>query len=169
MINNFHTSSEIPTTDKKPNLVIPESDKTETKAFKSKINEDNDDVLILDNGAIIEISSGFLGYLGYRKNCIVYKSGYGWKIWIEGKGTFLCDILKEPIHLATFDVNEVSISKVSDNGELIFLTNGSIYKVSYQSYETTLWLGYSSVLLIDDHQIINLDERSEIIDVIRIK
>ena len=53
--------------------------------------------------------------------------------------------------------------------DIIFLTDGSVYEVSYQSYETTLWLGYSSALLINGYQIINLDEGSEIIDVIKIK
>ena len=137
--------------------------------FKTKIDNDNDDILKLDNGAIVEISYGYLGYLGYSKDCIVYKSGSSWKIWIEGKKSFPCTILKEPSYTSTMDIEEVTISKVSDDGDFIFLTDGSVYEVSYQSYETILWLGYSSALLINGYQIINLDEGSEIIDVIKIK
>ncbi len=137
--------------------------------FKTKIDKDNDDILKLDNGAIVEIDYGYLGYLGYRKDCIVYKSGSIWKIWIEGKKSFSCTILKEPSYTSKTSIEEVYISKVSDDGEFIFLDDGSVYEVSYQSYETSLWLGYSSALLINGYQIINLDEGSEMIDVVKIK
>jgi len=166
LIKNIHPYNE-PTTTSKSN--IPKSRYNNTKAFKSKIDEDNDDILKLDNGAIIEVTMGFLGFIGFRKDCIVFKSGYGWKIWIEGKKVFPCDILKEPDYFTSIDIKEVTISEVSDNGEIIYLTDGSVYEVSYQSYETTLWLGYSSALLINGYQIINLDEGSEMIDVIKIK
>ena len=161
IIKNHHSSS--PVTNSYPNK------ESTGIGFKTKIDEDNDDVLILDNGAIVEISYGYLGYLGYRKDCIVYKSGSSWKIWIEGKKSFSCTILKEPSYISKMDIKEVTISKISDNGDIIFLTDGSVYEVSYQSYETTLWLGYSSALLINGYQIINLDEGSEIIDIIKIK
>ena len=138
--------------------------------FKTKIDDDDDNILKLANGAIVEISYGYLGYLGYLKDCIVYKSGSQWKIWIEGKKTFSCTILKEPSYLSKIDIEEVTISEISDNGNLIFLTNGSVYEVSFQSYETMLWLGFfSSALIINRSQIINLDEGSELIDVYKIK
>jgi len=141
----------------------------EKKGFITKIDEDDDDILKLENGAIVEVSYGYLGYIGYRKDCIVYKSKSGWKIWIKGKKSFSCTILKEPSYTSKIDIQEVTISKVSSSGDMIFLTDGSIYEVSYQSYETNLWLSYSSALLINGFQIINLDEGSEIIDVVKIK
>jgi len=136
--------------------------------FKTKIDEDNNDILTLSNGSIVEIDYGYLGYLGYRKDCIVYKSGSRWKIWIEGKKSFSCTILKEPSYTSKISIEEVYISEVSDNGEFIFLDDGSVYEVSYESYETSLWLGHSSALLINGYQIINLDEGS-MIDVVKIK
>ena len=166
LIKNFHPSNEFTTTNKSN---IPKPKHNNTKAFKSKIDEDNDDILKLDNGALVEVTFGFLGLLGFRKDCIVFKSGYGWKIWIEGKKVFSCDILKEPDYSNSIEVEEVTISKVSYDGKIISLTDGSVFEVSYQSYETTLWLGYSSALLINGFQIINLDEGSEIIDVVKIK
>lgn len=166
LIKNFHPPNELTTTNESN---IPKPKTNNTKAFKSKIDEDNDDILKLDNGAIIEVTFGFLGFLGFRKDCIVFKSSYGWKIWIEGKKVFPCDILKEPDYFTSLDIEEVTISEISDDGEIIFLADGSVYEVSYQSYETTLWLGYSSALLINGYQIINLDEGGGIIDVLRIK
>tara|TARA_B100001750_G_C15275566_1_gene479798 strand:- start:291 stop:758 length:468 start_codon:yes stop_codon:yes gene_type:complete len=66
-------------------------------------------------------------------------------------------------------VEELYIVEIKRDGEIIFLSNGSIYKVLYQSYVTSLWLPYSSVFLINDNQIINPDWDSEKIDVYKIK
>ena len=51
-------------------------------------------------------------------------------------------------------IEELMITDITDDGEIIFLSNGSIYEVIYESYKTTLWLSYSNVFLIDDKKII---------------
>src|SRR6266567_6524388 len=45
------------------------------KAYETRIESDNGDVLRLDNGAIVQISSGYVGYLGFHKRAILYGSG----------------------------------------------------------------------------------------------
>ena len=53
--------------------------------YITKIDEDKGDVLKLANGAVVEITRGFLGFVGFRKDAVLYKEGRGWKIWVEGR------------------------------------------------------------------------------------
>ena len=139
-------------------------------AYKSKIDSDNNDVLKLDNGAIVEITSGYLGYIGYRKNAVIYKIGNKWKIWIEGKRSFRCNVYKMPDYGIKYTVEELKILEVKGDGKILMMSDGSIYEVNdLFTINTALWLGFSEALLIDDYELINLDEGGEIIEVIKIK
>jgi hypothetical protein len=43
-----------------------------TIAYRTKVDSDHDDILKLENGAIVEITSGYIGYIGYRKTAILF-------------------------------------------------------------------------------------------------
>lgn len=140
-------------------------------AYETKVDEDNDDVLKLDNGAIVEVTSGYMGYLGYRKDCVLYKSGSRWRIWIEGKRSYPCDILKEPSGYARkISVEEVYISEVLGDGAILKLMDGRMFEVSsIYTITTALWLGATEALLLDGRRLLNLDDGDEIIDVMPVR
>jgi hypothetical protein len=138
--------------------------------FITKIDEDKDDVLKLANGAVVEITRGFLGFVGFRKDAVLYKDGRGWKIWIEGKKAFSCDVLKAPDNRPSGAGESVSISEVKGDGKILTTLGGSLYEVGdLHTIETSLWLGPFEALLIDGTRLLNLDNGGEIIDVTKIR
>ncbi len=139
-------------------------------AYISKVDSDIKDVVTLDNGAIVEITSGYLGYIGYRKTAVLYRVSNQWKIWIEGKRSYRCDILKEASYATSCDVEEAYIYEVKGDGSILEMLDGSLYQVDdYYTYSTSIWIGSSDVLILDGDRLINLDEGDEIIDVIKLK
>lgn len=137
-------------------------------AYITKIDSDSDDVLILANGAIVEVTGGYLGYVGYRKDAVLI-AGRTCRIWIQGKKTFRCSVLRRPSVTGTVAV-ETSITEVTRGGEIIKTLDGSIFEVeSIDRLYTALWLPVSEVLLLGDSQMVNLDQGDELITVSRIK
>lgn len=158
----------------KPNRKAKNKSKAKTPpsniAYKTKIDSDDGDVLKLDNGAIVEISSGYLGYVGYRKNAVLYKTDRQWKIWIEGKKSYNCDLLKTPSYGSVSSVEELTITEIKGDGTILIISDGSMYEVgSLYTINTSLWIGFNDALLLDGSELINLDEGDEIIEVTRIK
>ena len=138
--------------------------------FITKVDEDKDEILKLANGAVVEITHGFLGFVGFRKDAVLYKEIRGWKIWIEGKKAFNCDILKAPDNRPSGAGELVSISEVKGDGKILTSLEGSLYEVgNLHTIETSLWLGPFEALLIDGTRLLNLDEGGEIIDVTKIR
>ena len=138
--------------------------------FITKIDEDKGDVLKLANGAVVEITRGFLGFVGFRKDAVLYKESRGWKIWIEGKKAFSCDVLKAPDNRPSGAGESVSISEVKGGGKILTSLGGSLYEVGdLHTIETSLWLGPFEALLIDGTRLLNLDNGGEIIDVTKIR
>jgi len=138
-------------------------------AFKTVVDEDNGDVLQLRNGGVVEITSGYLGYVGLSKAAVLYNVGKGWKVWIEGKRSYRCDVLRAPT-AAAVSVEEVFISDVKGNGAILVMANGSVYQVDALDIITTsLWLGMSSALILNEYELINLDAGDDIITVSKIR
>ena len=138
-----------------------------TIAFQTKIDDESGDIIKLENGAIVEISSYF-GYLGYRKNVVLYGSGHRCNIWIAGKKSYKCELLKTPGGRGE-PAKEVHISEVKGNGTILKMLDGSIYEVDViDEIHTTLWLGISDGLLINGTTLINFDA-DEAVTVHRIK
>ena len=124
----------------------------------------------LDNGAIVEISFGYLGHLGYRKDAVLYKTGHQWKIWIEGKKSYKCDLLKAPSYGSVYSIEELTITEIKGDGTILIMSDGSVYEVgSLYTINTSLWIGFNDALLLDGSELLNLDEGDEIIEVTRIK
>ena len=137
-------------------------------AYVSKIDRDEDDVIFMENGAVVKISWGYLGFVGFRKDAILFKDGKQWKIWIEGKKAFKCDLLKTP-NVRGQSAQLVHISEMLGNGTIIKMLDGSLFEVgSLYTIETSLWLGISDGLLINDSTLINFDEGG-MVEVTRLK
>lgn len=128
-----------------------------TVAFITKIDSDHGDVLKLENGGIIEITSGYLGYVGYRKDAILFGSGSRCQVAIEGKKTFKCEVLKLPDARGK-PAKQLQISEVRGDGSILITAEGELYEVdSIDHITTSLWLGFFEALLVEGDQIINLD------------
>ena len=138
-----------------------------TIAFQTKIDSDTGDIIKLENGAIVEVSSYF-GYLGYRKTAVLYGSGHRCNIWIAGKKSYKCELLKSPEGRGD-PAKIIHISEVKENGTILFMLDGSMYEVdSIDEIYTSLWLGISDGLLINGATLINFDA-DEPVTVTRIK
>lgn len=138
--------------------------------YLSKVESSDGDVLKLANGAIVEVTWGYVSYIGYSKECLLYRIGSGWKIWIKGKKAYKCEVLKLPEWGSKVSVEQTTILEVKGDGTIIKLTDGRIYEVdSYSTIDTRLWLGFSDAIIIDASRLINLDEGDEIIDITLIK
>jgi len=138
-------------------------------AYKSKVVSDDGDILKLVNGAVVEITYGFLGYVGYGKKAVLYKDSHQWKIWVEGKKLYRCDLLKQPNFGRSYSVEQLTVTEVKGNGAILVMDNGEMYEVSdIYSYSTSLW-GFNEVLLLDGYELINLDTGDEIIEVTKIR
>ena len=141
-----------------------------TRAYVSKIEKHDGKVLRLTNGAIVEVSYGYLGYLGYRKDCVVFGQGTRWRIWIEGKRTFGCSVLKAPSGRGARSASIVYISQVLGDGKIIKMADGSMYEVDdIDLISTGLWLGASEALILDGIELINLDDGGESVGITRIR
>lgn len=138
-------------------------------AFKTKIDKDAGNVLTLENGAVVEVTAGHLGYVGYRKVAVLITSGSTCRVWVEGKRTYRCEILKASYRRGDAATEGV-IANVSSDGSIVKLSDGSVFEVSsLNSLTTTLWLAGSSVLVIDDGEMVNLDNGSELVTVTRLR
>jgi hypothetical protein len=136
--------------------------------YVTKVDSDEGAVVILENGAVVKVTRGYLGYVGWRKDAILFKEGMQWKIWIEGKKAFKCELLKAP-QVRAQSAQVVHISEMLGNGSIIKMLDGSLFEVgSFYTFDTSLWLGFSDGLLINDSKLINLDE-GEIVEVTRLK
>lgn len=138
-----------------------------TVAYQTKVDSDSGDIIKLENGAIIEVSSYF-GYLGYRKSAVLYGSGHRCNIWIAGKKSYKCEFLKLPEGRGE-PAKTVHISEVKGNGTILMMLDGSIYEVdSIDEIYTSLWLGISDAILISGTTLINFDS-DEAVTVYRLK
>ena len=138
--------------------------------YITKIDDCTDDVLKLENGAIVETKSGYLGFVGFRKKAVLYKDIRSWKIWIDGKKSFTCEVLKPPQYQTAKSGEKVSIVEVKGDGKYLVTSSGSLLEVNQlNTIETSLWIGYFEAIIIDGSQLINLDSGGEIIDVTKVR
>jgi len=63
--------------------------------------------------------------------------------------------------------DEEDIDKVGDNGGIIILKDGSVWK-SLDPIASSLWLSLDTVLVCDNGKMINKDENGETVDVVRL-
>jgi hypothetical protein len=153
----------------KPTITIKKQIAEQTTVYSTKVIKDENDVLMLANGGIVKINFGFLGYLGFQKDAVLFKDGITWKVWIKGKRIYSCDIIKAPSRPSTERGERVYISEVLGNGKILKMLSGDIYTVGdLNVIETTLWLGNTDALLIEGKRLINFNDTDDIIDVTKL-
>lgn len=141
-----------------------------SSVYMTRVESDDEDILRLENGAIVEITSGYLGYVGYRKRSALLISSSSCRVWIEGKRLFRCTIVRRPNTGLARTAVETSISDVRGNGSIIQTLDGVLYEVAgHMTFATTLWLPGANLLVLDDNEILNLDDSGEPVPVTRIR
>lgn len=134
-----------------------------TVAFITKVDSDHGDVLKLENRAIVEVTSGYLGYVGYRKKAFLFGSGARWQIAIEGKKTFACKVLKVPDERGK-PAKQLHVSQVRGQGSILITLDGELYEVdSIDHITSSLRLGIFDALLVEGEQLINLDSGESVV------
>lgn len=69
-----------------------------TEAYEVQIDKKSDDIFKLVDGSILEkTGSGYVGYVGYHEESILYKDGEQWKFCVNGS-SFKVDVLKYVKH-----------------------------------------------------------------------
>jgi hypothetical protein len=134
--------------------------------FVSKIESVSDDIVKLQNGAVISFKSPVPALSGSRKSAVLYGSNEIWHVAIEGKRTYACSVLKNPTLRSSVAGESVTITRISSDGDLVVLDDGRVFEVdSYDTYDTSYWLTPVDALLIDGSSIVNLDDPTEPIEV----
>lgn len=95
-------------------------------AIKCVVEKNKGDVFYLDKSIIVNKTGiTFFGFIGYRKSCVLYNNGGGWKLAIEDKKPFDVEILKAPpSKLSSLSSYRINLSRNRN----IFLINGDVYK-----------------------------------------
>ena len=136
--------------------------------YEAKIEETRDHVFILSNGAVVEVAT-YVGYVGYRKDAVLFFIGAGCRLWIEGKRVYRCSLSRNPAAQARkTSAALVLIQRISNSGDVLVLDDGSVFEVSYQGYLTSIWLPGEAILM-DDSRVIHLDSSDEVVDVVRLR
>jgi hypothetical protein len=126
----------------------------------SKIKKGENENLTLENGAIVKVSkfNGFSGYFPWANNCLLFNDGKFFKIWIEEKGAFSCELLKMPTVTKRVEFSQVIIDEVGKDGAFVKLRGGQILIVrETDRLRIELLLGPKEALLLDNGDLVILE------------
>ena len=84
-----------------------------TEAYEVQIDKKNDDIFKLVDGTVIEKTGyGYVGYVGYREESILYKDGVQWKLCVNGS-SFKVEIQKYvKYHYSKTSINGKSVREI---------------------------------------------------------
>ena len=93
---------------------------------RTKITDDDGDILKLRNGAIVEKTSyGYLGYIGYNKDAILLRKGTQYHLVIEGKDrVYRVDVLRPPNSCRSLSIYRIE----ADHNDELFIINGERFE-----------------------------------------
>jgi len=95
-----------------------------TNLCLTTIENDNDEILILGNGAIVE-TSGYIGTAGSGSDVLLFKDVIQWKIWIEGNKVVRVDLHKSPSHCTPPSSTIYKIQAVGSGDKIVL--NGEFF------------------------------------------
>lgn len=137
-----------------------ESEASGAVAWISRADLDGEDIVKLRNGAIFQVSIGFVG-IGMGRDAALIKEGSQWSLWIEGKREFHGELLRPPSVGTPISFRRASIQTVSSDGSIVRLIDGSVCEIDIvDRIHTMLWLAASEVFIINGKSIINPDDSS---------
>lgn len=127
--------------------------------YWTKIDSVNDEVVELANGAIVEVTSGYLGYVGTGKRALLHQSNG--RLWIEGKRQYVVKPLRTATAGARVSVIEKTIRSAAGDGSLFVFDDGTIFEpfiptfVGAFSELQTCYVVDESMLLFNDGELID--------------
>lgn len=135
----------------------------QSNVYVTTVDEYDDDVFELANGALLEKSSyGYVGYIGYRTEAALFATAGGARLWVAGKGVFDVDVLRSPQTDPNAHAALVWVTEVRGGGEFLELDSGELLEVDeIDKIVTGLWIAPFEALLLDDGRLLNLDEPSD--------
>lgn len=142
---------------------IPAPAQNQNNAYLTTVDEYDDDVFHLGNDAVVEKTSfGFVGFVGFNKEALLYPTTRGANLWVEGKGLYEVEVLKGPDSEPDTRVALVDVSEVRGDGEFLELSSGDLLEVDpIETITTSLWLAPFRALFIYDGRLLNLDQPSD--------
>jgi hypothetical protein len=124
--------------------------------FPAKVESAELDRIRLDNEAIVQVTSGSIGRIAPSTSTMLLMRDDACRLWIEGKRTLPCTVLKAPARRGEEGV-ETSVASVAESGKKLTLADGSVYwPMGLGWTDSGLWLLHERVVIIGD-TIINLD------------
>ena len=127
--------------------------------YFTTIEKENGNVLILGNKATVEITDSFIGFIGWNKKCLLFKDAGGYKIWIEGKKTFSCQLLRAPQDARPVELAPVKINEVKSDGKFLKLSDQRILKVGeFDNFATQFLVVPKDGLLLNTGELVILDD-----------
>ena len=85
-----------------------------------------DDIVVLDNGAIVELRSGSVRS---RDDAILYNTGAGWHLFTEGEESESVDLIREPRYCAT-----PMTHPLLDSSGNTFQVGGQVFDTTFGCY-----------------------------------
>jgi hypothetical protein len=137
---------------------------SKSQGYWTKIESADDGLVKLANGAIVEVTRGFLGYVGYGKKAFLHSSGT--RLWVEGKKDFAVTSLRVPSFGSQKSFEKKTISKAVDDGSVFIFYDGTSYVVPFPTF-TGGYSDYEGCYVVDEY--ILLFESGEMIDSGRIQ
>jgi len=102
-------------------------------ACEAKVDNAKDSVVQLSNGAVVEVKRRYLGYVGYRRDSLLFGQGSNWKLWIQGKDVYDVAVLRQPSRCSAPYSYMIEVSHNDD----LFIINGERFEAK------TFCLGWS--------------------------
>lgn len=140
-----------------------------TIVYMTQIENHNDDIMKLTNGGILELTE-YVGFVGFHNDAVLFSDNGSWKIWVKGKKTYSCQIIKRPAWGVPEHGEKISVLEVKGDGKIITTIGDSIYEVGdFHTFTASSWFGCFEGLVIGGRRLVNLGAGDEIIDVTKLK
>ncbi len=128
-------------------------------AYVSTISKTNDTSLLLGNQAVVKLAARLIGLVSLNQECVLFRDGASWQIWIEGKQSYKCELMHAPQAAKSVEFVHVTINTVEREGELLKLLDGRTLKVDeFDKIDTRLLLPPKDALLLATGKLVILDE-----------
>ncbi len=128
-------------------LVVKSEAIAQVEGFPTELDEQVADILVLENGAVVELERSRVRISRYDYIVLLLDSG-SCDIWIEGIGLEECSTLRGPESRYAYSVESIVIEEIFDDGEVLFAEDGRRWE-TYESHVTGLWILPLEVLLIE--------------------
>ncbi|MBD3610075.1 MAG: hypothetical protein HUJ30_05950 [Gammaproteobacteria bacterium] len=84
-----------------------------TEAYKVEIdNLEKDEIKLVDGSVFKNVHGGHLGYLGYRKEALIYKDGKQWRMCVNGAPITIEPVVYVNVHYSKSVISDMSVRKI---------------------------------------------------------